>query len=263
MENPVSSFKSVGKGGKIAIVVGGAAVAYYMYKRKAASSSSSSSTGIDPVTGLPYSQDNMIDPMTGMTYLAEATQYGSVSAAEAALAGSGVGTGAYGTGGYPVTTGSGGGGTTSGYGTNAQWAQAVESGLSSIGYNPTNVADAIGRYLGGLPLTSSEATIVYAALGEYGNPPVGSYKVILQPSRKPKGGSSGGHHPKPVDTVDVPNLMGDRMIHAEAKLQAAGLHASVSGDSHPKRAHYVKSQSPAAGHKVPVGSTVRIVVSIK
>jgi cytoskeletal protein RodZ len=76
-------------GGAGVLVAGG----IYVYKRSsnAASSSASSTTNpsaIDPVTGLPYSEDQTTDPLTGMTYLAEAQEYGSVSAAEAALLGS-------------------------------------------------------------------------------------------------------------------------------------------------------------------------------
>jgi hypothetical protein len=69
------------------VVAGG----IYMYKRSSSASTSASttaSTGIDPVTGLPYSEDQTVDPLTGMTYLAEAQEYGSVSAAEAAYLGS-------------------------------------------------------------------------------------------------------------------------------------------------------------------------------
>jgi Fibronectin type III domain len=72
-------------GGAGAVVAGG----IYAYKRSSNSSSSSASTatGIDPVTGLPYSEDQTTDPVTGQTYLSEAQEYGSVSAAEAALLG--------------------------------------------------------------------------------------------------------------------------------------------------------------------------------
>jgi hypothetical protein len=203
MANPLDGFKKLPTWGKIAVGVGGVGVAYVMYMRHqasaaAATTSTATSTGTDPVTGLPYSQDNTVDPQTGMTYLAEAQQYGSVSAAESAVAGgASYGYGGYGasTSGYPVTgyyDNSGTTlGTTTGYGTNAQWAQAAESGLASIGYTETDVAAALGRYLAGLSLTSDQATIVYAALGEYGNPPVGSFSVILAPSTGPSSTGNG------------------------------------------------------------------------
>jgi Fibronectin type III domain len=74
-------------GGAGVVVAGG----IWLYKRSSNAASSSATTNpsaIDPVTGLPYSEDQTTDPLTGMTYLAEAQEYGSVSAAEAALLGS-------------------------------------------------------------------------------------------------------------------------------------------------------------------------------
>lgn len=177
-------------------IAGGSAIAiwfaYKQHKDSEAAAAGSSSSSIDPVTGLPYSQDNQIDPLTGMTYLAEAQEYGSVSAAEQAVAGeaadetstadetgsdlsdlSGVGTGT-------VSTDVSGGA----YASNAAWAQAVTAGLSNIGYTSTDVSAALGMYLGGLPLSTladgvSSASIVEAAIAEYGPPPVGSFTITL------------------------------------------------------------------------------------
>lgn len=172
-----------------AVAIGGGGIGIYIYLRRkqAAASGSSTATGTDPVTGLPYSEDSMIDPLTGQSYLAEAQQYGSVSAAEAALSsgayqGGGLGgastsygpVGSYGTT-LGVTSGSG-------YATNADWAQAVESGLTGIGYTATDTAAAVGRYLGGLSLTPDQANIVQVALAEFGPPPSGSYSIIAAPA---------------------------------------------------------------------------------
>jgi hypothetical protein len=186
-------------------IAGGSGLAIWFAVKHKKSSSSSSPSAIDPVTGLPYSQDSQIDPLTGQSYLAEAQEYGSVQAAENAVAGqSSIDySSAYGSGGYgpvgtsaaplvPSTTVQG---TT--YASNAAWAQAVEAGLTDIGYSSTDIAAALGRYLGGLSLTSTQATIVQAAIAEYGPPPVGTYQVILAPVTGPTGsgdgsGSSGG-----------------------------------------------------------------------
>jgi hypothetical protein len=173
-------------GGVGVAVVGG--VLWYK-NRRSSSSSSSNASGTDPVTGLPYSMDNQLDPATGMTYLAEAQQYGSVSAAEAAVSagygGVSGGTSGYsGEGyGYPTYTTTGTSTTTGvSYPDNASWAQAAEAGLTALGYSSTDVAAAIGRYLGKLSLTADQATIVEAAIAEYGNPPVGSFQIIQQGS---------------------------------------------------------------------------------
>jgi hypothetical protein len=172
------------------VFAGGSGIAiWFAVKQHKASSSSTSAQSIDPVTGLPYSEDNETDPLTGESYLAEAQTYGSVSAAENAVAGessidysnaSSLGSGLVGSStGQDLVPASEVQGTT--YASNAAWAQAVEAGLTDIGYTSTDVAAALGRYLGGLSETSAQATIVQAAVAEYGTPPVGSFQIIQAP----------------------------------------------------------------------------------
>lgn len=186
------------KWGIYASIAGGLGViGYVWYQHK----QNASSPGIDPVTGLPYSQDNQVDPLTGETYLQEAEAYGSVSAAESAIQAQnyGGGAGAYGSGTLQEVPYSSISGSETGtnYTSNAQWAQAVEAGLTDIGYTSTDISAALGRYLAGLSLTSDQATIVYAALAEYGNPPAGSFQVILAPS-------AGTTSPPPADGTTTP-----------------------------------------------------------
>ena len=76
-------------------------------------------------------------------------------------------------------------GTTSGYGTNAAWAQAAEAGLASIGEDPVTTAEALGAYLGGQTLTAAQAAIVFAATAEFGAPPVTPPPVVLGSSTGP------------------------------------------------------------------------------
>lgn len=190
--------------GGLAAAAGG--VIWYWRKQSAAAAASTTASGtqsgIDPVTGLPYSQDNQTDPMTGMTYLAEAQQYGSVAAADASVQGNYTAAGGYGGGGYGGTSGypspgDGGGGTTSTggppYANNAQWAQAAEAGLQALGWNAKDVGAAIGRYLGQLPLDTQQVSIVQTAVAEYGTPPVGTYTII--PGGKNPGGGGGATNP--------------------------------------------------------------------
>lgn len=196
----------------VAVAVGGGSLVaiWFAWKQHKASqaSSSTSPSAIDPVTGLPYSQDQQIDPLTGMAYLAEAQQYGSVQAAENAVAGqssldySNASSGY----GYGSGTGSSGssGSSSTGYTSNAAWAQAVEAGLTDIGYASTDVAAALGRYLAGLSLTSDQATIVQAAIAEYGPPPVGSFQVILAPTTTPTGSGSGSGDGSGSDSGSTP-----------------------------------------------------------
>lgn len=217
MDNP---FKNLSNGGKIAVAAGGVVVIYYAYrqhKNAQASTSSTSPSSIDPVTGLPYSQDTQIDPLTGMAYLAEAQQYGSVSAAESAVAGQSAidYSSAYGSSYGPVGTSSTGStvlGTTGsgGYASNAAWAQAVTAGLTAIGYTSTDVSAALGMYLGSLPLSTladgvSAASIVQAAVAEYGPPPVGSYVMI---PATPSGQTSTGSGNTGTGTSDTGSYTG-------------------------------------------------------
>lgn len=167
-------------------VVAVAGVLWYRHEKGSSSSGSSDSSAIDPVTGLPYSEDNQVDPATGMTYVAEAEQYGSVQAAEEAVAAGygasgGADEGYSGLGyGYPTyDTGSG----TSAVATNAEWAAEVQAALPGItGDTASDVATAIANYLAGLPLTSTQANDIQVALSEFGPPPGGALPIVQQSS---------------------------------------------------------------------------------
>jgi hypothetical protein len=184
----------------------GTVLAVYVVRKRLGSASSASSAGanaIDPVTGLPASEDNTVDPETGLTYLAEATQYGSVSAAEAAFqdgtadigetAGAGIDSG------FP-TIGSTGTSADDGgenFSTNAQWSQAVTAGLVSLGYSSTDVAAALGLYFQAQPLGTapdgvSYLSIVQAAVAEFGPPPVAAPSIIAPPSGSGDTGTGAG-----------------------------------------------------------------------
>lgn len=176
------------KGEAVAVGAGGLVVIYFVWKQHKASTPGSAAS-IDPVTGLPTSEDDQIDPLTGSAYLAEAQQYGSVSAAEQAYAGEASvdygssysgGGGVAGSSATPLVYANEVQGTT--YASNAAWSQAVEAGLSDIGYSSTDIAAALGRYLGSLSETPDQASIVDAAIAEYGDPPVGTFTVIMAPA---------------------------------------------------------------------------------
>jgi len=169
-------------GGVGVVVVGG--ILYFKNKNGSSGAGSSNSSATDPVTGLPYSEDNQVDPATGLTYLAEAEQYGSVSAAEAAVGAGYGGVGATETAGgssgegygYPTYQTAQGG---EAYATNAEWASAVIAALPGItGDSSSDVATAVANYLAGLPLTSTQANDVQVALAEFGPPPTGSYSIV-------------------------------------------------------------------------------------
>lgn len=195
------------------VIIGGVAgvgVVYYLYKKSSnssAASTASTNTGansIDPVTGLPYSEDNTVDPLTGMTYLAEAQEYGSVSAAESAMsqnlysagtAYDAAANGYVGSAGYPTMNVTGDTTSSGSYATNAAWSQAVTAGLTGLGYNAQDVAAALGLFFAQQPLGSgsdgvSYSEIVKAAEAEYGPPPQGTYSIIPEPSSGGTGGTT-------------------------------------------------------------------------
>jgi PASTA domain len=250
--------------------VAGAIGVFILVKRGGLGSkaSSSSPTATNPLTGLPYSQDNAIDPLTSMSYLAEAQQYGSVAAAEQAIS-SGVGqsvgggTGAQ-TSGFPtIGQVTGGAPTGNSYSSDAQWAQAVTAGLTNLGYSPTDVAAALGLYFQSQPLGSgsdgvSYLSIVQAAIAEFGPPPVGTFPLTgTRPPPAPPPKPPPGHKPPPAAKVTVPALAGDRVQNAASALASLGLRASF-GSRRPNVPYYVTATSPGAGARVAPGSTVHL-----
>lgn len=217
-------------------------------------SSAGTATSIDPVTGLAYSQDNATDPLTGQQYLAEAQQYGSVAAAEASVSAYGQST-ATGSG-IPVNPASpapsGSINTpvgTSVYTSNAAWAQAVQAGLTDVGYNATDVAQALGLYLTGQPMTAAQAQLINTGIAEFGAAPVGSLQVILKPSSGPSDNTM----------VQVPDVIGQTAGNAHNAIVAAGLVpvdpvANRPGEPQDK----VASTTPTGGTSVTKGSRVTI-----
>lgn len=198
-------FKGLPKWG-IYTAVGGASVigGYFVYRHHSetgswnpwsASATATSATGADtttsgtvtdPVTGTQYS-DTAVDPETEMTYASEITQFGSVSAAEASVTDYGTSTGseqAYDTG-YNSVNATDETTTTSGqniYTSDSSWSQAVQAGLTDVGYDSTTVAAALGAYLTGTPLTTAQVQIINTAIAEYGPAPVGNLQIIQAPA---------------------------------------------------------------------------------
>jgi hypothetical protein len=266
-------------------VVGGGVglvLVIYLYKRSASSSSAAGSSAIDPVTGLPASEDSTIDPATGMTYLAEAQQYGSVAAAEAAVSGQYSATGQTPGGssvldsGFPTFVGNSSATTGNSYSSNAQWAQAVTAGLTQLGYSSTDIAAALGLYFQGMPLTSgadgvSYLSIVQAAVAEFDAPPVGTFPITGPPSSGggvgstgsgtgatgPAGpaGSSGGGSAAAAQ-VTIPITYGERADTAISNLQAAGFTVTTHPARNPATTYMSIGSSPEGGTKAAKGSHV-------
>lgn len=80
---------------------------------------------------------------------------------------------------YGGTTGGTGGDGNNQITTNAQWSQYAIGQLSQSGrWDPADIASALGNFLTDQPLADAQQTIVRAAIGVAGYPPVGSHAVI-------------------------------------------------------------------------------------
>lgn len=165
---------------------GAAAVGGFLWYRNRSSSSTASSTGtaagsslVDPATGIPYA-DETAGNYAGYTQGTSGLGYG--------LPTSDI-TGSLLSNGTSFTS-------------NAQWAQAVEAGLTGLGYDAQAVGAAVGKYLLGVPLTSDQVTIVQTAVAEFGPPPVGTHNIIAGGTAPPPapGGTPppAGHGPFPA-----------------------------------------------------------------
>lgn len=273
MDNP---FKSLPK----PVIIGGIAVTlgvtgFFLYRHHAATGSwfggtAASSSAIDPVTGLATSQDNAIDPLTNEAYLAEAQQYGSVQAAEAAVSSfgtsvnSGTGTStAFGQAG--TSTLAAGAVAADTYTSNAAWDQAAIAGLEDISggatYNGVDIASTLGSVLQGEPVTSAQLQVWNAAVGEFGQPPI-PVSPVIQPATAPSTTTS-GTAPTVTPKVTVPrDLIGQSQEAAFGILSAAGLHA-VGTPVVKGKTLIVQSASPAEGTSVNKGSTVKLTSRVK
>ena len=92
---------------------------------------------------------------------------------------------------------------------NAQWATAVETSLSTQGYNAMTVSAALGKYLTGGQLSSDQVSIVQAGIAFNGDPPVpgaGGFPPAIHSS----GSGGGGNAQNPVTglTVSQPGTTG-------------------------------------------------------
>lgn len=126
--------------GLIGVVVVGAGAGFYIIKKRSSAAASTATTTDDTTDGSATD--------TGA--------YGDYSAASGTAVG--------------VTPGLADSTVTP---TNASWATTAEGTLTNFGYDPATVALALGKYLLGNDLTTTQMEIVQAAIGQEGYPPVG------------------------------------------------------------------------------------------
>lgn len=167
------------KGKKWVWIAGGAGlfgVFYYLRKRKQAQQSTTDTTGNVTDTSAMAVDPNAIDPSTGMSYASEGYGGGYLGG----VYGSPYGGTFYGSQTQTTTP-------TRTVTTNAEWAQASEAYLTTLGYHAMPVAVALGKYLSGQGLTNDQFNIVETAIGFEGTPPT----TVPPPHKSNPGGGQG------------------------------------------------------------------------
>lgn len=157
------------------LVVG---VVYYRSKKQAAAAQAASVTqagtnATDPATGYPYGSPEDAAALSTQASYYQANQ------------------GGYGDGYSGGSPGTGSGST--GFVSNAAWAQAYEQyAVNNVQANATTVAAALGKYLTGQPLSADQLNIVEQAIAFEGLPPIAgtngyppSYQLQQTPTPTP------------------------------------------------------------------------------
>lgn len=141
--------------------------------------------------------------------------------------------------------------------TNSQWSQNAVQALTAQGWNGQTVQAALGVYLTGGQLTSSQQQVVQAAEGAEGPPPqegANGYPPAMNVSSST--GQSGTTSP---NTVTVPNVIGRTDLNtAISILTKAGLKVQANGGSGVGNKGKVTNEQPPAGTVVSKGTTVTI-----
>jgi hypothetical protein len=257
-----------GKKGAVFLLGGSAAVVGFLwYRHRQASAASSASpadatttgtaadaSGIDPTTGVPYSQEMAantyggIDPATGIPYAEELSATGGLG---------GFGTSGLTTGGAQGPTGLTGPAGPAGPSphvprphTNAQWATDAEDHLTpSHGAQRNALAAALGKYISGQAMTPEQESLANSAISYLGYPPVRGTGGFPPAMRTQASGGQGGR-----GKVKVPNVQGMQFPAASKALASAGLKARAV----PRPVGIVAFEVPSAGHDVSHGSTVAL-----
>lgn len=240
------------------IIGGGGIVAYEIYKhqKQKAAADAATAQAADAATAA-----------SGYGYGAGAYGYGaSAGAAYGYGASGGFPAGYYGYGVPEPPGGSGGGAVPPPVAstTNAQWDQAAITQLQQDGYESATVAAALGAYLNGQEVNSSQVNIIDAAIGIEGYPPVAAssgYPPAIKQGGTPGGGSGGGQGGGKQGTVKVPSVVGERAETGEAKLHAAGFRTNERGSRVKGAAYHITAQTPKGGANAAKGATVTVTIA--
>lgn len=133
------------------------------------------------------------------------------------------------------------------YVNNAEWAQAAEAYLIQEEPNadPSAIAAALGAYITGAQVNTSQITIIQQAIAFQGDPPVPGENGD-PPNINETGDSTG----TTTTNVIVPNVLGKTVAEATTILSGDGFASRVNGTGS------IVSQTPSAGTKAMKGSRV-------
>lgn len=144
--------------------------------------------------------------------------------------------------------------------TNAQWSQAVVSALTAQGYTGQTVLGALGPYLTGRPVNSSQEQIIQAAIAVEGYPPIpgasGNPPGINTGGSGGGGGGQGGGGDEDTDKITIPQLAGMSAGEAHNVLVSIGLRPTAPAAQKPNMK--VSGTNPKAGSQVKKGTKVTI-----
>lgn len=134
--------------------------------------------------------------------------------------------------------------------TNAQWAQAALGQLTSEGFQARTTAEALGAYELGREVTPAQQSIIQAAIGVEGEPPVpgpNDYPPKIRVSHGGQGGQGSG-------MVTVPAVEGKLYPAAASIIKAHHLVPEREGKATGRITH----TNPPAGTRVKEGSVVKL-----
>jgi hypothetical protein len=143
--------------------------------------------------------------------------------------------------------------------TNAQWAQAAIAQLTGEGYDAQTVSAALGAYEEGQLVTPAQSTIIEAAIGIEGYPPVPGTNGF-PPSINVQGTGGGGTGGGQSGTGSVPKVTGQTLDNAGLVLEGAGYKLKVTSPKTRNHTYTYKvlTQTPVAGTALAPGSTVSV-----
>jgi PASTA domain len=146
--------------------------------------------------------------------------------------------------------------------TNAEWSQAAVSALTAQGVNGSTALAALGQYLLGHSVNSSQETIVEQAIAAEGYPPVPGTNGY-PPAINTGGGNPG---PGPGSTkATVPYVVNMSLVDAQRDISYAGLKSTFTGPKFTAGKGQVRTvvrTNPAGGAQVNKGSNVQITYKI-